>query len=850
MIRESCAGAARSGRTRGWAVAAQVLLLLAGAAPLHGEATEVTATAATGSSSGAPGAPETSGGAELETVIVTATRRTEDIKDIPTSVSAIDADTLSEHHVVNYDDLTRTVPGLSFQAGAGPGLDNIAIRGVSSTSGSATVGIYVDDTSVTVKNTFDGSVQPKLFDLERVEVLRGPQGTLFGASSMGGTIRFITNKPDLNTSSITGSTDVSYTDHGSVNNESYAILNLPIVPGTFAIRVGADITYQSGWINHYTPDATGYGVGTDGGPVVLYTNDNTGVLAKKGVNDVLTQAARISAKYVNDDDLTIIPEVTAQRVKAGDSALYYLSMGLYNQDKHVPEPEDDQLFVPSLTVTKSFGPAELTSVTSYFRRAFDRTSDGTLYNSSIFANYLLPPALEGPQPPGAPYQAPPTQTQLTAAANIIGFLPSPVVYNTNTNQISQELRLASREPANIGIPMNWLAGVYLADQRQGHIDDEHIPGLQADFQQIFGYSIYNSYIGSAAIPGVTYADDLLYLARSHYIEKQIAPFGELGLELTPDLKLTLGMRYVSAQASYQFVAAGYFTIGLPSPYFESTRYSATTPKASVEYAINKDSNLYASVSKGFRLGGPTGPDPANIPGGPCDQDYANLGIPGAPLQYNSDSLWSYEIGSKGRYLDNRLSVNAAVYMINWQNIQQTIILPICGFTFTTNAGNADIYGSELEVRALVTPDWTLSLNAGSTHAYITKTLVPGIVGVGEDILNVPQFNATLTSDYEIPLKGDKSLFVRADFPWVGQSHAYYASDTVPFHYNPSYGIVNASVGLLRRDIGESRKNLTVSLYAKNLLDSKKIIQYPSVFQVEEGYTVQPLTIGLSVSLLQ
>jgi outer membrane receptor protein involved in Fe transport len=276
MIREACGAVVGSGRARGWAVATQVLLLLAAAAPFTSEATEATAAADTGSASGAPAAPETSGGAELQTVIVTATRRTEDIKDIPTSVSAIDADTLSEHHVVSYDDLTRTVPGLSFQAGAGPGLDNIAIRGVSSTSGSATVGIYVDDTSVTVKNTFDGSVQPKLFDLERVEVLRGPQGTLFGASSMGGTIRFITNKPDLNSASITGSTDVSYTDHGGVNNESYAVLNLPIVPGTFAIRVGADITYQSGWINHYTPDATGYGVGTDGGPIVLYTNDNTG----------------------------------------------------------------------------------------------------------------------------------------------------------------------------------------------------------------------------------------------------------------------------------------------------------------------------------------------------------------------------------------------------------------------------------------------------------------------------------------------------------------------------------------------------------------------------------------------
>ena len=148
-------------------------------------------------------------GPELQTVVVTATRREEDIKDIPTSVTALDSATLAEHHVVDYDDLTRSVPGLSFQAGAGPGLDNIAIRGVSSTSGSATVGIYVDDVSVTVKNTFDGSVQPKLFDLERIEVLRGPQGTLFGASSMGGTIRFITNKPDLDHSSIAGSTDVA-----------------------------------------------------------------------------------------------------------------------------------------------------------------------------------------------------------------------------------------------------------------------------------------------------------------------------------------------------------------------------------------------------------------------------------------------------------------------------------------------------------------------------------------------------------------------------------------------------------------------------------------------------------------
>jgi outer membrane receptor protein involved in Fe transport len=817
----------------------QALALFAAVAPCVGYAEEAVATG---------GSPAAEG--QLESIIVTATRRQQDIKEIPTSVSAIDANALAEHHLVSYDDLTRTVPGISFSAGPGPGLDNIAIRGVSSTSGSATVGIYVDDVSVTVRNTFDGAVQPKMFDLERVEVLRGPQGTLFGASSMGGTIRFITNKPDLNETSVSGATDVSYTDHGSVNNDTYGILNLEVVPGTFAIRAGADVSYQSGWINHYTPTATGNGVGTDGQPVSLYTNDNTGVLSGKRVNDVKIQVGRISAKYQGDDGLAIVPEVLYQHTTAGDSALYFLSMGLYNQDKHVAEPEGDTLFVPSLTVTKSFGSVELTSVTSYFNRTFERTSDGTLYNSSIFANYLLPPALEGPQPPGAPYQPPPTQAQLTQTSNIIGFLPSPVVYTTNTNQISQEFRLASKQPADIGIPMHWQAGIYFADQRQGHIDDEHIPGLQADFEQIYGYSIYNSYVGSAAIPGVTYANDLIYNAQSHYTERQVAPFGELTFELTPALKATAGMRYVSAKTSYDFVAAGYFTIGLPSPYSESANYSATTPKLALDYAVDRNTNLYASVAKGFRLGGPTGPDAANVPGGPCDQDYANLHIPGAPLTYNSDSLWSYEVGSKGRYLDNRLSINASAYMIKWNDIQQTIILPICGFSFTTNAGDANIFGSELEIRAKVTPDWTASLNAGSTHAYITSTLVPSIISIGEEVLNVPNFNATLSSDYQIPLNDDRSVFMRADFPWVGRSHAYYANTTVPFHYNPSYGVLNASVGLMQKNFSGGRKTLSVSLYAKNLLNSTKIIQYPSVFQVEEGYTVQPLTVGLSVSLLQ
>ena len=194
---------------------------------------------------------------QLAEIIVTSQKRTEDIKDIPISVSAISGAQLQEYHIANYDDITRTVPGVSFQAGAGPGLDNIEIRGVSSTSGSATVGIYIDEVSVTTKNLFDGAVQPKLFDLDRVEVLRGPQGTLYGASSMGGTVRFITKQPDLDAFSASVSTDLSVTHHGGFNNDEYAILNIPVVQGVFALRIGVDISDESGYVDNYQATPTG-----------------------------------------------------------------------------------------------------------------------------------------------------------------------------------------------------------------------------------------------------------------------------------------------------------------------------------------------------------------------------------------------------------------------------------------------------------------------------------------------------------------------------------------------------------------------------------------------------------------
>jgi outer membrane receptor protein involved in Fe transport len=359
------------------------------------------------------------------------------------------------------------------------------------------------------------------------------------------------------------------------------------------------------------------------------------------------------------------------------------------------------------------------------------------------------------------------------------------------------------------------------------------------------------YPATAAYPGISFANDLIYFGHSYPIQKQIAPFGELGFDITPALKGAIGLRYVSAKSSETVDSGGFYAYGLPATYvINSEKYSATTPKFSLEYAINASSNMYATIAKGFRLGGPTGPDPAYEPDGPppatpgpCDSDYRNYGLTGAPKEFQSDSLWSYELGDKGRYFDNRLSINAAVYAINWSNIQQTITLPTCGYIFTTNVGDAKIYGSELELQALLTRSLTLSLNAGTTHAYISSVGIEGadIVKVGEAVLGVPIYTITPSIDYNAPINDRMSAFVRADFPYTGRSRGYFDSSGLPNLFQPGYGIVNLNVGI-------TRDKLSVGLYAKNLLNWKNIIQYPSVNSVQEGYTVRPMTVGITAIL--
>jgi outer membrane receptor protein involved in Fe transport len=749
----------------------------------------------------------------LQEVVVTAQKTEQDLQKVPLSVSVLSGQQLADEHVQDYQDITREIPGLSFNAGntvsggtVGPGTSNIVIRGVSSASGSATVGLYIDDVSITESNLYDGAAEPKFVDFDRVEALRGPQGTLFGSSSMGGTIRFISNSPAFDRFSADDQSDVSETTHGGFNYVESLDVNVPIVSDQLAVRVAAQIGGNSGFINHYDAD---------------------GNLAVKGTNTENWDVLHGTMKYQPNQDLTITASLFAQGDYTGDTPVFYPQLGTYNQNKPVREPSHDSMLVPSLTINQKFEDFDLTAITGYFYRDFKFTSDGTVFNDLTFAQFVLDPLF-------------PAEAAEDDA--IIGTLPSYVHRENTTDQISQEVRLGSQTASLFGKPLTWLAGVYVESQRQIHDDYQTSPGLQADFQQIYGFSINDpaSMVAPSDYPAndnVTYANDLIYFDYQHITQNQYAAFGQLEYSLLPKLRVALGFRQLYATLDYLRDSGGFFAGGTAlNPFSVSSHTQASTPKFSLTYDLAPSNSLYLTAAKGFRLGGPTGPVTSAL----CTNELqTSFGIASPPFAYTPDHLWSYELGSKNLFLNNRVMVNADIFYVNWTNIQQSVNLPICGASITLNVGAAATYGGELEVRAKIIGGLSATFVGGVTRAYITASPNDQTAYPGQWLLNVPAWSATPAFEYDLPV-ATGNLFVRTDYDLVGDARGSFSLSD-PAYDQPGYGVLNASIGF-------KHDAFSLSLYAKNLADSYKIITRPSINFVEEAYTLRPLTAGIYATM--
>jgi iron complex outermembrane recepter protein len=758
--------------------------------------------------------PETgaaTAGSQLEEVVVTAQKRSEDLRNVPISISVLNGATLEERHVESIDDLTRLAPGVSFAAGggegAGEGQQTIEIRGVSSNVGAATVGMYLDETPITLPGEV-GTSLPKMFDMDRVEVLRGPQGTLYGSSSEGGTVRFITNKANTSQFEADTSADVSYTRHGDANYEVRGLTNIPLIQDQLGLRFGVLYADNSGWIDRYGHP-----------PGDITTSD--GQLIKSNVNDEYDFAAKLTATYTPSSDLTITPFFYFQRVKSEDQPSFFLGQPLYTQENNVAQPVRDSFFVSDVTINKELGFADLTSVSSWYWKEIYRQADGTYYDPEYVVPFIMDPAYPAQQP---------------VADATLADLPTTAYDRQTVTTLTQELRLASRKLSEGDLPLTWVAGLYFSYNTYRLKHEEVAPGWNSLFTQIYGFSPDNAALSPVADPAdpTLWAGDKFQWNYTLRKTKTYAGFGQLGYDPWTILHLSAGLRYDFNQLPYARYAGGFFNVGNPTAYQSYETEHAVTPKFSITVDATDSTNVYASAAKGFRVGGPNNPVPQAI----CQVDYDTLGIAAEPTKYAHDELWTYELGSKSALLDRSLSLSGDVYYTSWKDIQQQIELPTCGYAYVSNVGDAAIKGAELELRDKVQPlgGVTLGLTASYQNAQITSALPGSPASVGQHVLYTPEWNAVFSADRSWSIASHSRVIFHLDYDWTGPSNGSYVPSS-PDYKDPSYGVLNANLGLA---FGQSQ----LTLYANNALDNSTIIKHPEVNLVIEAYTVVPRIIGI------
>jgi len=795
--------------------------------------------------SGAAAASAASKQTGIQQVVVTATKRKEDVSKVPISMSVIGGDELTAQHITDYADVTRSIPNISFSgaggggdAGDGPGLSNIQIRGISSSAGSSTVGVYLDDVSMTQANQYSmGTPEPKFFDIDHVEVLRGPQGTLYGASSMGGTIKFITNQPNTKEESVDFYTEASHTQGANTPNyNGNIVINKPLIPGELAIRVGVEAEHIGGYINQ--------------------VDQNANVIAN-GINWQDNGVAKIAFKWTPTKDLTIIPSIISQKVKTGDTDVSYgnLIVGgnvVYQADGVTPVPlqkfqtskttnerGSDALTVPSLTINYSTPIGDITSATSYFKREFTRIQDGTFTNSWQMANgYIAPDPVTG---------------GLTPLAQVIQGLPSSVTLANEVKQFSQELRLASKPYEKGGSPVTWLVGAYAANGHTMIHENDYVYGVNAAFAA--------AGVDPTAIPGVWnqpdpvsgnclafacvtdnhegFPNDNTWTGTYKYHDSQQSVFGEANYYFTPELHATVGLRYLRAQQTFSSFQDLFYQGDTPTVNGATVKGSKSTPKFAVIWEVTPNNSVFATAAEGFRLGGAN----SQVPWQLCGLSGPNQ------AGYNPDTLWSYEVGDKARFFNNTVQLNTSLFYVKWKNMQQELELA-CSFAYDVNVGSATSYGGEVELKVKPISSLLIDVAGGYTHATLDDNsgADAGIYGAtkGAWIPGVPNFNLALTTTYSYDITDDYFGFVRGAAHLVGTSYGGLSllpnGNPNPDFNRPAYHTFDISTGV-------SWKEWEATLFVKNLANNNEVIQKP-IEQAQAGglvYRIAPREIGVSLS---
>jgi iron complex outermembrane recepter protein len=763
--------------------------------------------------------PAATGGG-LEEIVVTATRREESISRVPISITAINQDAIDQKGIKDFSDIVRFTPGVAFDSSQ---TNQISIRGISSSGGSGTTGIYIDDTPIQVRNLGFNSDDTlvKLFDLDRVEVLRGPQGTLFGAGSEGGTVRYITVQPSLTETSVYAKGETSYTQGGAPSYESGLAVGTPVVDGVFGIRFSAWYRRDGGWIDRIDP--------------------TTLQLVDANANRDGTAALRLAGLWQPNDAVRVTPSILYQNSQRNDVTIYWPEYSNPGANSYVSadptaRPEPDVFYLPALNVQADLGPTRLISTTSYFHRDEISGYDGTLYNLGYYQSQLpvygnAAGMAAFPLLDGSGVHLPPGLTDYRSPASVT---------NTQRN-LTQEFRLQSTDPA---ARLSWTVGAFYSLDRQFSLEEIHDPMADTLFNQLFGYPIAEFFgtplnpNGTSVLPmGDSYFNQLLSF------DRQIAGFGEANFKVTDTLKLTAGVRISKDSYSIESLSGGPQNSGTRAG-TQSNSETPVTPKAGIEWQADPNDLYYFTYSKGFRPGGgnPSIPyDPTfQNPTVGCTQDFQNLGLKnGAPATFKSDTVQSFEVGAKNNF-DNRIRLATSIYYIKWNNIQEDVVPPICQIQFTENLGNAVSKGFDLQADFQVTDAFSLESTFGFTDArYTTSTYIGPVhtglpvVAAGDAIAgpngigtgySIPPYSITLGPEYKFKAFAHES-YVRADWEYeAGDKWLHASQDPNTSSYDPS-SLPDERQSFVSMRAGTQLGGFGVSLFVDNLTDSHTLLNY-------------------------
>ena len=794
-------------------------------------------------------------------IIVTATKRASRVQDVPFSINAQTQADIQRANAQTIEDISRNVAGLTVQ-NLGPGQSQVSIRGVSAgqivrdqPGVKEQVGVYLDESVVSLSlftPDFD------LFDLNRVETLRGPQGTLFGSGSVGGTIRYITNQPRTDRIEGIAEAGVAVLKGGDVGYDAKAAINMPM-SDTAALRLVGYRTHFGGFV------------------------DAVGPASGKNINDGNRTGMRASLLWQPLPELKFTPRLVYQEANANGfnrEEFYNLydnqfttnggtDLGERTVYRKLQEKFRDKTALADLTVSYDFGGVELTSVSSKLWRNILVSRDASALTGSVTVSFAEAFLADDP-----------TRSQAIAEQTV---LPSNLRDTTKLNQFTQELRLGSTGQG----PLQWVFGGFYSNVHRDYHQRLPTPGYDVAgdlflqelcFDQIQSKATckVNAPLPANRVP-FTSADTAIsngfplnspYNADLPYVIKQKALFGEASYKFN-QFKITAGGRWYDFKERRNFISGGIFSNG-DTRIGDKTKSNGFSPRGIVSWEPNRSLSVNAQIAKGFRLGGVN--DPLNIPlcsGGATGVDAQTFG--NHPT-YEDETLWNYEAGVK--YSRHGITFNAAAFYNQIKNLQVTADAGSCSSRVVFNVPKAHSKGIEAELSAHPLEGLDLSL-AGSVlnsefDSSVTTTTGGIIAGIreGNRLPTVPKYQVAATATYGTRLSANSEWYVNGSVQRIGSRFTqpgdqeagagvfdslFYdpatgaVGDRPGTNFGslklPAYTLVNASLGL-KWDSG-----LEIVGYVKNIFDKnpKLSLDRERGGRARLGYNIgQPRTIGLTV----